>query len=49
LKKRYEDDELVQVYNEFHALIVNLGKYYCKPKPVCSQCSLVKKCDFARK
>ena len=48
LKKRYEDDELVQVYNEFHALIVNLGKYYCKPKPVCSQCPLVKKCAFGR-
>lgn len=48
LTKKYPKDELVQVYNEFHALIVNLGKYYCKPKPVCSQCPLVKKCAFER-
>ena len=48
LGKKYSFDELVQVYNEFHALIVNLGKYYCKPKPVCSQCPLVKKCAFGR-
>lgn len=48
LKKRYVDDKLVQVYNEFHALIVNLGKYYCKPKPACSNCPLVKKCAFGR-
>ncbi len=48
LTKKYPKGELVQVYNEFHALIVNLGKYYCKPKPVCSQCPLVKKCAFGR-
>ena len=35
------------LYNEYHALIVMLGKYYCKPKPVCSPCPL-KKCP-ARK
>ena len=31
------------LYNEYHALIVMLGKYYCKPKPVCGSCPL-KKC-----
>lgn len=31
------------LYNEYHALIVMLGKYYCKPKPVCDPCPL-KKC-----
>ena len=35
------------LYNEYHALIVMLGKHYCKPKPVCSPCPL-KKCP-ARK
>ena len=31
------------LYNEYHALIVMLGKHYCKPKPVCAPCPL-KKC-----
>lgn len=31
------------LYNEYHALIVMLGKHYCKPKPVCNSCPL-KKC-----
>ena len=31
------------LYNEYHALIVMLGKHYCKPKPVCGPCPL-KKC-----
>ena len=35
------------LYNEYHALIVMLGKHYCKPKPVCDPCPL-KKCP-ARK
>jgi endonuclease-3 related protein len=35
------------LYNEYHALIVMLGKHYCKPNPVCCPCPL-KKCP-ARK
>ncbi|HDS84471.1 MAG TPA: endonuclease III domain-containing protein [Phycisphaerales bacterium] len=30
----------VQLYNEFHALLVRLGKTYCKPRPLCSGCPL---------
>ncbi len=30
----------VQVYNEFHALIVQLGKEICKSKPDCERCPL---------
>nr|MBP9855195.1 hypothetical protein [Candidatus Omnitrophota bacterium] len=30
------------LYNEFHALIVKIGKDYCKPKPKCEQCPLNK-------
>jgi endonuclease III related protein len=29
-----------QLFNEFHALIVNLGKNYCKPTPKCEECPL---------
>jgi endonuclease-3 related protein len=30
----------VQLYNEFHALLVMVGKDYCKPKPRCGGCPL---------
>ena len=32
--------EDVQLYNEFHALIVKLGKTYCKTRPQCPGCPL---------
>ena len=25
-----------KLFNEFHALLVRVGKYYCRPKPKCS-------------
>ncbi len=28
------------MFNEYHALFVMLGKHYCKPKPKCSRCPL---------
>lgn len=33
----------VELYKEYHALIVKLGKVYCKSKPVCDNCPLNKK------
>ena len=30
----------VGLFNEFHALIVQVGKEYCKTKPVCQGCPL---------
>jgi endonuclease-3 related protein len=30
----------IQLFNEYHALIVHLGKDYCKPKPKCEECPL---------
>ena len=30
----------VSLYNEYHALIVRVGKYYCKPKMRCEKCPL---------
>ena len=29
-----------EFFNEFHALIVKVGKEYCGRKPVCSTCPL---------
>lgn len=31
----------VQVYNEYHALIVRLGKDFCKTKPDCANCPVI--------
>lgn len=36
----YELAEDVQLYNEYHALIVRVGKEHCKPKPKCDGCPL---------
>ncbi len=46
LKKFFESSipEDVEVYKEFHALLVELGKNYCKTKPVCKNCPLSGKC-----
>ncbi len=30
----------VELFNEYHALFVRLGKEYCKPKPKCEGCPL---------
>lgn len=34
-----------KLFNEFHALLVQLGKNYCKTKPVCEKCPLRKECS----
>lgn len=30
----------VKLYNEYHALLVNIGKMFCKPKKICEPCPL---------
>jgi len=35
------------LFNEYHALLVCLGKKVCRPKPLCSQCCLNKLCQFS--
>ena len=40
-------DELVNIYNEFHALIVLHGKDVCRQKPRCSDCCLRSQCSAA--
>ena len=34
------------LFNEYHALIVNLGKDYCRKKPLCKSCPLGKSLSF---
>lgn len=36
-------------FNEFHALLVKLGKENCKKKPICNSCPLLKLCSFPNK
>ncbi|QGT99122.1 Endonuclease III [Candidatus Syntrophocurvum alkaliphilum] len=39
----------VEVYNEYHALIVSLGAVYCKKKnPLCNSCPIIKNCKFQK-
>jgi endonuclease-3 related protein len=33
-------NEDVQVFNEYHALLVRVGKEYCRPRAICSGCPL---------
>ena len=42
IKAVFEDNlpRNVSHYNEYHALIVMVGKYYCKPKMQCEECPL---------
>lgn len=34
------------LFNEYHALVVALGKDYCKPKPRCGQCPIQELCPY---
>lgn len=38
----------VQLFNEYHALFVCLGKNVCRKRPVCQQCCLSGICNFGR-
>jgi endonuclease-3 related protein len=42
IKAFFEENlpEDVSLYNEYHALLVRVGKYYCKPKEQCEECPL---------
>lgn len=35
------------LYNEYHALIVRLGKDFCRPRPRCGGCPLADFCPYA--
>lgn len=38
----------IQQYSEYHALLVKLGKDFCKKKPLCLLCLLKKGCNYGR-
>ncbi len=39
-----ESDE--KIFNECHALLVELGKNYCKKNPLCEKCPINKMCNY---
>jgi endonuclease-3 related protein len=43
-KKLHRVENKVQIFNEYHALIVHHAKYYCKKNPACAACCLKKNC-----
>ena len=51
IKKFFESclPESSVVYKEFHALIVALGKDYCRKKSLCDTCFLIRGCRYAEK
>lgn len=52
LKEFFEENlpRDTQLYNEFHALIVRLGKEHCKKtNPVCRNCPLIKECKSIKR
>ncbi|MEK6861755.1 MAG: hypothetical protein AABY07_07330 [Nanoarchaeota archaeon] len=57
-ENKYEDmqdlfvnnlQEDYKLFNEYHALLVKLGKDICKKKPLCEKCPLNKRCTFNNK
>ncbi len=44
--KNHSDHEKVNIFNEYHALIVEHGKNICKKKPLCKNCVLKELCEF---
>lgn len=42
LKRRFESEipADLDIYRQYHALLVELGKEYCRPLPVCSDCPI---------
>lgn len=41
-----KQENRVQLFNEYHALIVHHAKYFCKTRPVCEQCCLRRLCQY---
>tara|TARA_Y100000294_G_C8485290_1_gene308472 strand:+ start:264 stop:977 length:714 start_codon:yes stop_codon:yes gene_type:complete len=39
-------DKDEKLFNEYHALLVELGKNYCKTKPLCEKCPINNVCQY---
>jgi len=37
-----------QLFNEYHALLVELGKKICKTKPLCDKCPINNECNYKK-
>ena len=48
LSKIYGKKDLINVYNELHALIVLFAKKYCNKKPQCLNCPFSQKCKYEK-
>ncbi len=48
LKGAQSEPDTVQLFNEYHALIVNHAKDFCKKKPTCTTCCLQPMCAYGR-
>jgi endonuclease III related protein len=50
IRKAFEDalPKDTNLFKEYHALIVELGKNICRPKPNCERCSVNYVCNFAK-
>jgi len=46
LKKNLPEN--IRIYEEFHALIVEHAKNFCRKEPLCGDCVLNKVCLYAR-
>lgn len=42
-----EMEKKVVIYQEYHALLVELGKRYCRKDPLCGECPLGRICEHA--
>lgn len=52
LKLEFESslEKKLEIYNEYHALLVELGKRFClKRNPLCADCPAVSICSYGRK
>ncbi|KYK24439.1 hypothetical protein AYK26_06740 [Euryarchaeota archaeon SM23-78] len=38
----------VEMFKEYHALLVEHGKRYCRIKPLCEECVLRRECNYAK-
>ncbi|MEM0466847.1 MAG: endonuclease [Candidatus Thermoplasmatota archaeon] len=46
LKKETQPKQRVLLYQEFHALLVELAKNFCRKKPLCQSCPVHKLCTY---
>ena len=36
-----------RLFNEYHALLVELGKNTCRKEPLCGKCPINRRCDYS--